>query len=89
MQFLAEQHLAVAKLLRQKAVNGTGKDRVRFVGTSNGFVNCASLSAVNQGGICLDNFDWLSVSQDWALVERQLAYLSPPVIVGPSLGPEL
>jgi hypothetical protein len=87
MQFPAEQHLAVAKLLRQKGVNRTGEDRERFVRMSNSFVICARLSAANQGGIRLDNFDWLSISPDWALVEQQIACLSPPLIASPPLAP--
>ena len=82
MQFPAEQHLAVAKLLRQKAVNRTGKDRERFVRMSNSFVICARLSAANRGGICLDSFDWLSLNPDWTSVSQQLARLSPPHIDG-------
>jgi hypothetical protein len=40
MQFLAEQHLEVAKLLRQKGKNRTGEDRERFIRKSNSFVIC-------------------------------------------------
>jgi len=87
MHFPAEQHLAVAKLLRQKGVNRTGEDRERFVRMSNSFVVCARLSAANQGGICLDNFDWFSIRPDWALVEQQIACLSPPLIASPPLAP--
>jgi hypothetical protein len=89
MQFLAEQHLAVAKLLRQKGVNRTGEDRERFVRMSNSFVICARLSAANRGGICLASFDWLSPNPDWTSVEQQLIGLSPPHIDGPPLVPHL
>jgi hypothetical protein len=87
MQFLAEQHLAVARLLRQKGRNVCGEDRERFVRMSNTFVICARLSAANRGGICLASFDWLSPNPDWALVEQQIASLSPPLIASPPLAP--
>jgi hypothetical protein len=87
MQFPAEQHLAVAKLLRQKGVNRTGEDRERFVRMSNSFVICARLSAANRGGIRLASFDWLSPNPDWTSVEQQLIRLSPPHIDGPPLVP--
>jgi hypothetical protein len=89
MQFLAEQHLAVAKLLRRKGVNRTGEDRERFVRMSNSFVICARLSATNRGGICLASFDWLSLNPDWTSIEQQLIRLSPPHIDGPPLVPHL
>jgi hypothetical protein len=87
MQFLAEQHLAVARLLRQKGRNRCGEDRERFVRMSNTFVICARLSAANRGGICLASFDWLSPNPDWTSVEQQLIRLSPPHIDGPPLVP--
>jgi hypothetical protein len=87
MQFPAEQHLAVAKLLRQKGVNRTGEDRERFIKMSNSFVICAHLSAANQGGVCLDNFDWLALQPDWVVIEKQLATLSPPLVAAPPLVP--
>jgi hypothetical protein len=87
MQFLAEQHLAVARLLRQKGGNRSGEDRERFVRMSNSFVICARLSAAKRGGICLASFDWLSPNPDWTSVEQQLSRLSPPHIDGPPLVP--
>jgi hypothetical protein len=87
MQFLAEQHLAVARLLRQNGRNGSGEDRERFVRMSNSFVICARLSAANRGGICLASFDWLSLNPDWTSVEQQLIRLSLPHIDGPPLVP--
>jgi len=68
MQFLAEQHLAVARLLRQRGRNGPGEDRERLARMSNGFVICARLSAANRGGICLDFFDCLSLNPDWTSI---------------------
>ena len=87
MQFLAEQHLAVARLLRQKGRNGPGEERERFVTMSNSFVICARLSAANRGGICLASFNWFSLNPDWTSVEQQLIRLSPPHIGGPPLVP--
>jgi hypothetical protein len=87
MQFLAEKHLAVARLLRKKAWHGSAEDRVRFVRMSNSFVVCVRLSAANRGGICLDSFDWLSLNPDWTSVEQQIACLSLPLIASPPLAP--
>jgi hypothetical protein len=87
MQFLAEKHLAVARLLRKKAWHGSAEDRVRFVRMSNSFVVCVRLWAANRGGICLDSFDWLSLNPDWTSVEQQIACLSLPLIASPPLAP--
>ncbi len=63
MLFLAEQHLAAAKL------------GVR-------------LAAKHRGGICLDNFDWSSLTPDWSVVDEQVYRLPPPYIDGPPLIPD-
>jgi hypothetical protein len=88
MQFLAEDHFAIARLLRQKGRHGSGEDRERVVRLSNSFVVCVRLSAANRGGICLDSFDWLSVNPDWTSLEQQIAFLSPPLIASPPLAPK-
>ena len=45
MQFLAEQHLVAAKLLRESGARRTGAERELFIKKSNSFVMCARLCA--------------------------------------------
>jgi hypothetical protein len=87
MQFLSEQHLAVAKHLRQNGLKQTGFDRDRLVKISNSFVVCVRLSAKDRGGISLDEFEWSSLYPNWSFIEEQLECLSLPQIVGPPLIP--
>ena len=58
MQFLAEQHLTAAKLVRENGARRSGAERELFIRKSNSFVACVRLAAKDRGGICLDNFDW-------------------------------
>jgi hypothetical protein len=55
--FLAEQHVAAAKLVRKNGARRTGAERKLFIRKSNSFVICVRLMAKERGGICLDNFD--------------------------------
>lgn len=89
MQFLAEQHLVAAKLVRKNGAERTGAERELFIRKSNSFVVCVSLMAKERGGICLDNFDWWSLTPDWNVIDEQVHRLKPPHIDGPSLIPEL
>jgi hypothetical protein len=89
MQFLAEQHLIAAKQVRKNGAARTGVERELFIRNSNSFVVCARLMAKDRGGICLDNFDWLSLTPDWSVVDGQVRRLAPPHINGPSLVPDL
>ena len=86
MLFLAEQHLVAAKLLRN-GERGTGAVRELFIRKSNSCVVCVRLMAKDRGGICLDNFDWSSLTPDWSVVDEQVHRLAPPHIDGPSLVP--
>jgi len=88
MQFLAEQHLVAAKLVRRNGEKRTGTERQSFIKKSNSFVVCVRLSAKDRGGICLDRFDWSSLTPDWALIDEQVRRLSPPHIDGPPLVPD-
>jgi hypothetical protein len=45
--------------------------------------------AKERGGICLDNFDWWSLTPDWSVIDEQVRRLAPPRIDGPSLIPDL
>ena len=89
MPFLAEQHLVAAKLVRRNGATRTGAERELFIRKSNSFVVCVRLKAKDRGGICLDNFDWWSLTPDWSLVDEQIRRLAPPHIDSPSLIPDL
>lgn len=88
MHYLAEQHLAAAKMVRKNGANLTGADRERFIKSSNSLVICARLAAHDRGGISLDGFEWDSVSPDWDLADLQILRLGPPQIDGPSIIPD-
>jgi len=87
MDFLAEQHLAAAKLVRQNGARLIGAERELFIRKSNSFVACVKLVARDRGGICLDDFDWSSVNPDWSVIEEQVLRLAPPLIDCPPLAP--
>ena len=87
MPFLAEQHLAAAKLARKNGEPRTGAERESFIRKSNSFVACVKLMARDRGGICLDEFDWSSIAPDWSLIEHQIVRLAPPYIDSPPLDP--
>ena len=89
MQFLAEQHLVAAKLVRRNGAVRTGAERELCIRKSNSFVVCVGLTAKERGGICLDNFDWWSLTPDWSVIDEQVRRLVPPRIDGPSLVPDL
>jgi hypothetical protein len=89
MQFIAEQHLVAAKLVRKNGAAQTGAERELFIRKSNSCVVCVRLMAKDRGGICLDNFDWWSLNPDWSVVDEQVRRLAPPHIDGPSLVPDL
>jgi hypothetical protein len=89
MPFHAEQHLFAAKLVRKNGAWRTGAEREFFIKKSNSFVACLRLSAKDRGGICLDKFDWWSVTPDWNVIEDQIRLLAPPYIDGPPLVPDL
>jgi hypothetical protein len=89
MQLLAEQHLVAAKLVRENGARRSGAERELFIQKSNTFVVCARLAAQDRGCICLDRFDWWSVSLDWNVIDDQIRLLAPPYIDGPPLVPDL
>src|SRR5216683_2573342 len=62
MLFLAEQHLAAAKLVRRNGAERAETDRERFITMSNSFVVCVRLAAKHRGGICLDNFEEVAIA---------------------------
>jgi hypothetical protein len=87
MQFLAEQHLAAAKLVRKSGALRTGAEQEAFIRKSNSFVVCASLTAKDRGGLSLTDFDFFSLTPNWAVIEEHTLRLTPPVIAGPPLVP--
>ena len=89
MAFLAEQHLVAAKLVRRNGATRFRAERELFIRKSNSFVVCVRLMAKDRGGICLDNFDWLSLTPDWSVVDEQIRRLASPHIDSPSLIPDL
>jgi hypothetical protein len=89
MPFLAEQHLVAAKLVRENGARRSGAERELYIKKSNSFVACVRLAAKDRGGICLDNFDWWSLTPDWSVVDEQVRRLAPPHIEGPPLVPDL
>ena len=89
VQFLAEQHLVTAKQVRKNGAAQAGAEREMFIRKSNSFVVCVRLTAKDRGGICLDTFDWWSLTPDWSVVDEQVRRLAPPHIDSPSLIPDL
>jgi hypothetical protein len=89
MAFLAEQHLVAAKLVRRNGATRAGAERELFIRKSNSFVVCVRLMAKERGGICLENFDWCSLTPDWSVIDEQIRRLAPPHIDSPSLIPDL
>ena len=89
MQFLAEQHVVAAKLVRENGARFTGIERELFIKKSNSFVAYARLSAKDRGGIHLENFDWSSLTPDWSVVDEEINRLAPPHIESPPLVPDL
>jgi len=87
MQFLTEQHLVTAKLVREYGARRTGVERELFIRKSNSCVVCVRLMAKDRGGISLDNFDWWSLTPDWSLIEEQVRRLAPPHVDSPPLVP--
>ena len=88
MPFSAEQHLIAAKLIRDNGARRTGAERELYLRKSNSFVVCVRLMAKSRGGICLDAFDWSSLTPDWKVIDEQVRRLSPPHIDGPPLVPD-
>jgi|ERR1700694_197682 hypothetical protein len=87
VRFTAEQHLAAAKCVRENGALKAGEERELFIKKSNSCVVCVRLMAKDRGDICLDNFDWSSLTPDWSAVDEQVRRLAPPRIDGPSLVP--
>jgi hypothetical protein len=81
--------LSLAKLVRKNGAAGTGAERELFIRKSNSFVACVRLTAKDRGGICLDGFDWTSLTPDWGYIDEQVQRLATPQIASPPLVPGL
>jgi hypothetical protein len=89
MRFLAEQHLAVAKLLRSLGAGVPCREQERWIRKSNSFLVCAKIAAQDRGGISLEGFSWKALTPDWSLVDGQMSQLPLPHVGGPPLAPDL
>src|SRR5882757_3575003 len=78
MRFSAEQHLAHAKRLREKAKSQAEVVRLREIQRSNSFLGLAALAAKNRGGISLSGFDREALNPDWTIIDEQVGRLAPP-----------
>ena len=89
LQFLAEQHLVAAKLVRENGARRSGAERELYLKKSNSFVACVRLMAKDRCGICLDDFDWTSLTPDWGKIDEQMRRLSLQDIASPPIVPDL
>ena len=87
MPFSSERHLAMAKLIGEKAPR-CGHCAERAVQLSNSFVVCARLAAAERGGISLAAFQWSAASPDWSFIDRQTDGLEPIMLKSPPLAPD-
>lgn len=88
MAYSSEQHLAVAKLIRNNAANGRGAPSDRAIRVSNTFLVSARLAAKDRGGISLAGFQWSCMRPDWTVIEKQIERLAPVKIASPPLVPD-
>jgi len=78
MRFSAEQHLATAKRLREKAKSLAEVERLRGIQRSNSFLGLAVLAARNRGGVSLSGFDRDALNPDWTIIDEQVHRLASP-----------
>jgi hypothetical protein len=88
MRFFAEQHVAIAKQLREKAELLPVVEREQRIKASNGFLACAALAVRERGGISLSDFDWEALTPDWNTVDDQISQLKLLHVDAPSLVPD-
>jgi hypothetical protein len=85
----SEQHLALAKLLRNRAAGVPHPEQETWIRKSNSFVACAQLAARDRGGISLEGFAREALTPVWSFIDEQMSQLPPPRIDGPALVPDL
>lgn len=86
---LLEQHLALAKLVRNKGADVPQAEQELWIRKSNSFLVCARMAAAERGGISLEGFAWKALAPDWGDIDEQVRRLALPQIVGPPLVPDL
>jgi hypothetical protein len=77
MRDTTEQHLQMAKLLRQKAMALSGEACASAIKQSNLFLALATHAAEDRGGLDLSSFDFDTEPPDWSEIDRQVAKLTP------------
>jgi hypothetical protein len=77
MRYAAEQHLQMAKLIRQKAMAFPAEKRDEAIKQSNLFLALAAEAAKDRGGLDLRRFDFDAMPPDWSEIDRQMAALAP------------
>jgi len=77
MQFTTEQHLAMAKTLREQAKGADEPGCIRLMKRSNTCLAAAIGAAKGRGEISAIGFDFDSLSPDWAVIDDQIASLEP------------
>jgi IrrE N-terminal-like domain len=73
----AEQHVSVAKFVRDNARALAEPARRRAIQISNSFLTCAVLSAKDRGGISLLGFEFEALTPDWTSIDTQIVSLLP------------
>jgi hypothetical protein len=77
MSGTAEQHLQMAKLIRQKAMAFPADKRAQAIEQSNLFLALAADASKDRGGLDLRGFDFDALPPDWSDIDRQIAKLTP------------
>jgi hypothetical protein len=85
----SEQHLALAKLVRNKGVDAPRSEQEQWIRKSNSFLVCAWMAARDRGDISLEGFAWKALTPDWSFIDEQMSRLPLPRIDGPSIVPDL
>jgi hypothetical protein len=85
----SEQHLALAKSVRQKGEGVPCPEQEQWIRKSNSFLACAQLAARDRGGVSLEGFAWEALTPDWSLIDRQVSRLPLPHVGAPPLAPDL
>jgi hypothetical protein len=77
MSGTAEQHLQMAKLIRQNAMAFPAHKRAQAIKQSNLFLALAADASKDRGGLDLRGFDFDALPPDWSDIDRQIAKLTP------------
>jgi hypothetical protein len=75
MQFTVEQHLAIAKVLREHAEGAGEARRERLIKRSNSCVTAAVFAAKNRGAISTAGFGFDLLSPEWSVIDNQISRL--------------